>query len=43
MNCSGINQLKCECGAKYIGKTTRKFKERYQEHKHSFVYNIPEK
>ena len=43
MNCSGIYQLKCKCEAAYIGKTTRKFKQRYNEHKHSFVYNYPEK
>ena len=42
MSCSGTHQLKCECGAKYIRKTSRKFK-RYQEHIHSFIYNIPEK
>ena len=40
---SGIYQLKCECGTKYIGKTTRKFKQRYQEHKHSFIYNNPDR
>ena len=40
---SGIYQLKCECGTKYIGKTTRKFKQRFQEHKHSFIYNNPDR
>ena len=43
MNCSGIYQFKCKCEAAYIGKTNRKFKQRYNEHKHSFVYNYPEK
>ena len=43
MSSSGIYQLDCECGARYIGKTTRKFKQRYQEHRHSFIYNNPER
>ena len=43
MSSSGIYQLECECGARYIGKTMRKFKERYREHRHSFIYNNPER
>ena len=27
----------------YIGRTTRKFKQRLNEHKHSFIYNIPDR
>lgn len=42
MDCSGIYKLKCKCGACYIGRTTRKFKDRLKEHKHSFHYNYPE-
>ena len=41
INCSGIYQFKFKCEATYIGKTTRKFKQRYDEHKYSFVYNYP--
>ena len=43
MSGSGIYQLDCECGARYVGKTSRKFKQRYKEHRHSFIYNIPER
>ena len=43
MSNSGIYQLNCECGASYIGKTSRKFKQRYQEHRHSFIYNNPDR
>ena len=43
MNSSGIYKLKCKCEATYIGKTTRKFKQRLNEHKHSFIYNIPDR
>ena len=43
MFCSGIYKLICECRAQYLGKASRKFKQRYQEHRHSFIYNIPEK
>mgnify|MGYP000751796836 CR=1 FL=1 len=43
MSGSGIYQLDCECGARYIGKTSRKFKQRYQEHRHNFIYNNPER
>ena len=43
MNCSGIYQIQCKCEAKYIGRTTRKFKQRYREHKYSFIYNLPDK
>ena len=43
MNSSGIYELKCKCKTKYIRKTSRKFKQRYQEHKYSFIYNYPEK
>ena len=43
MSCSGIYKLECPCGAQYIGKTTRKFKQRLHEHRYSFIYNKPEK
>ena len=40
---SGIYELHCECNAKYIGRTTRKFSQRFNEHKHSFIHNYPER
>ena len=40
---SGIYKLTCKCNAVYIGKTTRKFKQRIYEHHHAFLYNIPER
>ena len=40
---SGIYELDCECGAKYTGKTTRKFSQRFNEHKHSFIHIYPER
>ena len=40
MTCSGIYKLKCQCGACYIGRTTRQFTQRYKEHKHDFKYSI---
>ena len=43
MSFSGIYKLECECGAQYIGKTSRKFKQRLHEHKYSFIYNKLEK
>ena len=43
MNNSGIYKLNCTCGTCYIGRTTRKFKERLKEHRNSFKYNYPEK
>ena len=43
MSLSGVYKLDCECGAQYVGKTTRKYKQRLQEHRHSFIYNKPEK
>ena len=43
LNCSGIYELNCTCGLKYIGRTTRKFTQRFREHKHNFIYNKPEK
>ena len=43
MSFSGIYKLECQCGAQYIGKTTRKFKQRLHEHRYSFIYNKPEK
>ena len=43
MSLSGIYKLECDCGAQYIGKTTRKFKQRLQEHRYSFIYNKPKK
>ena len=43
MNCSGIYAITCDCGSKYVGKTTRKFKQRFYEHKYSFIHNKPEK
>ena len=42
-NNSGIYKLTCECQAMYIGKTSRKFTQRIYEHRHSFLYNIPER
>ena len=43
MSLSGIYKLECECGTQYVGKTSRKFKQRFHEHKYSFIYNKPEK
>ena len=43
MSFSGIYKLECQCGAQYIGKTTRMFKQRLHEHRYRFIYNKPEK
>ena len=43
MSLSGIYKLECQCGAQYVGRTSRKFKQRLHEHKYSFIYNKPEK
>ena len=43
MSFSGIYKFECDCGSQYIGKTTRKFKQRLREHRYSFIYNKPEK
>ena len=43
LDCSGIYEINCECGSKYVGKTARKFKTRFKEHTNSFIYNKPEK
>ena len=40
---SGIYQLQCQCGLKYIGRTTRQFQIRFNEHKHNFRYGITDK
>ena len=39
MSLSGIYKLECQCGAQYMGKTTKKFKQRLHEHRYSFTYN----
>ena len=43
MNCSRMCELNCKCGSKYIGRTTRKFTQRFKEHRYNFIYNKPEK
>ena len=40
MSYSRIYQLQCECGAKYIGRTTRQLQTRFNKHKHDFKYGI---
>mgnify|MGYP000754744398 CR=1 FL=1 len=42
-DCSGIYEINCECGFIYVRKTTRKFKQRFKEHRNSFIYNKQEK
>ena len=42
-NGSGIYKLNCDCGSSYIGKTFRQFKKRLYEHRHSYLYNLPDK
>ena len=36
-------KLNCDCGSSYIGKTFRQFKKRLYEHRHSYLYNLPDK
>ena len=43
LDCSGIYEINCECGSKYVGRTARKFKTRFKEHTNSFIHNKPEK
>ena len=43
MTQSGIYQLQCQCGKKYIGRTIRQFQTRYNEHKLNFRYGITDK
>ena len=43
MDYSGIYKLKCMCGSCYIGRTTRKFKDRLKEHRFNFKYNYPDR
>ena len=40
---SGIYEINCKCGIKYVGKTIRKFTQRLNEHKHRLIHNFPEK
>ena len=40
MICSGVYNLSCNCGANYVGRTLRQFKQRLSEHKHDFKYII---
>ena len=43
MTQSGIYQLQCQCGLKYIGRTIRQFQTRFNKHKHNFKYGITNK
>ena len=42
-NNSGIYKFASQCNSVYIGKTSRKFKQRIHEHYNSFLNNTPER